>query len=543
VTLPALDEPAVPVPQTPASLPERSRSLRKPPAWLWAAAIAVLVPVVVPLGSLLWRVAAASDSAWDILFSTRTGALVVRSAGFTLAVTAMSVVLGVAAAWTTERYQLRWRRAWTVLLALPLAIPSYVIALTLISFFGPRGLFADMTGQGLPVLSGFSGAWIALTLSTYPYVFLITRAAVRRLDPALEEAARGLGASPRRVFRTIVIPQLRPSIAAGALLVALYTLSDFGAVSLMRFDAFTRVIYAQYQGRLDRTPAAVLALALIVIAVGILWVEQRTRGRAAYFSRKPARVSRRSRVHGKTAVVAYGFVTGLVAAGLLLPITTLVIWLARGISRGAGLGLRWGSLAGSLSGSLLAAAVAMVAAVPVAMLAVRYRSVATRLLDRSVYVIFSVPHIAVALAVVFFGASYLGPLYQSFVVLVLVYSALFLAQATGAAGAALLNVNPHLEEAARSLGKSPIQTLRSITLPLIRRGLLAGGVLVFLTTMKELPATLLLRPTGFNTLAVDVWSLTAELRYAQAAAPALVLLVAAAGPMYLLLSRSREPLL
>jgi iron(III) transport system permease protein len=311
----------------------------------------------------------------------------------------------------------------------------------------------------------------------------------------------------------------------------------------MRFDAFTRVIYAQYQGRLDRTPAAVLALALIVIAIGILWVEQKTRGRAAYFSRKPTRRVGRRPVHGRTALAVYGFLTGLVAAAMVLPITTLVIWLARGWARGADLGLRWGSLAGSLSGSLLAAVVAMAAALPIAVLAIRYRSRPTRWLDRSVYIIFSVPHIAVALAVVFFGAAYLGPLYQSFVVLVLVYAALFLAQATGAAGAALVNVNPHLEEAARSLGKSQAQTLRSITLPLIRRGLLAGGVLVFLTTMKELPATLLLRPTGFNTLAVDVWSLTADLRYAQAAAPALVLLIAAAGPMYLLLNRSQDTLL
>jgi iron(III) transport system permease protein len=507
------------------------------------AAILVLIPVVVPLGFLLGRVGSASDSAWGVLFSGRTGALVLRSAGFTAAVTTSSVVLGVSAAWMTERYLLRGRRTWTVLLALPLAIPSYVIALTLISFFGPRGLFADLTGVALPVLSGFPGAWIALTLSTYPYVYLIARSAVRRLDPAFEEAARGLGARPRRVFRTIVIPQLRPSIAAGALLVALYTLSDFGAVSLMRFDAFTRVIYAQYQGRLDRTPAAVLALALIVIAVGILWVEHKTRGRASYFSRKPARFVGRRPIGGPTALAVYGFLAGLVAAAMALPITTLVIWLMRGASRGADLGLRWGSVAGSLSGSLIAAAVAMAAAIPVAVLVVRYRSRPTQWLDRSVYVIFSVPHIAVALAVVFFAASYLGPLYQSFTVLVVVYAALFLAQATGAAGAALVNVNPHLEEAARSLGKSPVQTLRSITLPLIRRGLLAGGVLVFLTTMKELPATLLLRPTGFNTLAVDVWSLTADLRYAQAAAPALVLLIAAAGPMYLLLNRSRDGLL
>lgn len=539
MTLPAVEAPL----ENPSAASRKVGSDPAPPVWLWIAALAVLVPIVVPLGFLIARVVSSTSSAWDVLLTQRTAWLLARSAGFTATVTLTAVVLGVGAAWAVTRYELRARRLWTVLVALPLAIPSYVIALTLISFFGPRGVFADLTGIGTPGLSGFPGAWIALSISTYPYVYLITRAAIRRLDPSLEEAARGLGASPSRVFRTVVLPQLRPSIAAGALLAALYTLSDFGAVSLMRFDAFTRVIYAQYQGRLDRTPAAVLSLALIVIALAILWFEYRTRGRAKYFTRRPARKRMRTVPTRRIATLTYALLGVLTAAGLALPIGTLLVWLSRGLARGGGLGIRWGSVAGSLSGSLVAAIIAMAAAVPVVILTVRHRGRLSTGLERSVYLIFSLPHIAVALAVVFFGAAYLGPLYQSFAVLVIVYATLFLAQATGAGSAALLQVNPHLEEASRGLGKTPWQTMRSITLPLIRRGLLAGGVLVFLTTMKELPATLLLRPTGFNTLAVDVWSRTADLRYAQAAGPALVLLIAAAGPMYILLSRRQETLL
>jgi iron(III) transport system permease protein len=507
------------------------------------AAGAVLIPTVVPLVFLGGRVFSATDAAWDVLFSERTLTLIVRSALFTAAVTATAVLLGVGAAWAVVRYRIRGRRLWTVLAALPLAIPSYVIALTLISFFGQRGLFADITGVGLPSLRGFPGAWLALSLSTYPYVYLITRSTLRRLDPSLEEAARGLGASPARVFRTIVVPQLRPAIAAGALLAALYTLSDFGAVSLMRFDAFTRVIYAQYQGRLDRTPAAVLSLVLILIALVILAAEHRTRGRAAYFTRKPPRAAPIRELDRRSAAGVYGFLALLVGAGLVLPVLTLAVWLGRGIGRGADLGIEWGSVVGSLSGSMVAALIAVAAAVPVAVLTVRHRSRLTAWLDRAVYLLFSLPHIAVALAVVFFGAQYLGPLYQSFTILVIVYAALFLAQATGVGGAALQRVNPHIEEAARSLGNTGLQTFRRITLPLISRGLVAGGVLVFLTTIKELPATLLLRPTGFDTLAVDVWSRTAELRYAQAAGPAMLLLVAAAIPMYVLLTRRQDPLL
>ncbi len=513
---------------------------RRAPWWLWAAALGVLVPAVVPLVFLAGRVVGATDAAWDVVFSARTLELIIRSTLFTGAVTMGAAVIGVGAAWLTLRLELAARRTLTVLIALPLVIPSYVLALTYLSFFGPRGLFADLTGISLPAVSGFFGAWLVLTLSTYPYVFLIVRAALRRLDPALEEAARGLGASSWKAFRTVTIPQLRPAIAAGALLAALFTLSDFGAVSLMRFDAFTRVIYAQYAGRIDRTPAAVLAVVLIAIALVVLWAEQRSRGRATYFSRRPQRTAKRVTVGVRARLASYGALGFVILAGVGLPVATLSIWLLRGIARGDTIDMRWGAVAGSLSGSIVAGGIAMAAAIPVTVLSVRYRGRMATWLDRSVYVIFSIPHITIALAIVFFGASYLGPLYQSFTVLAIVYATIFLAQATGAAGAALLQVNPHLEEAARGLGRSGARTLREITVPLMWRGLLTGGALVFLTTMKELPATLLLRPTGFDTRAVRIWSTANEFFYARAAAPALLLLAVSAVPMYLMLSRLRD---
>ena len=515
---------------------------RRAPRWLWFVAVAVLLPALLPLAGLIARLAGATDAAWTAAFNRRTGELLVRSVAFTAAVTATSATVGVVAAWLTRRTRLAGRRLWSVLVGLPLVIPSYVIALTLISTFGPRGLVAELTGLRPPSVSGFWGAWLALTLSTYPYVYLIVRSALRRIDPALEEAARGLGASPWRAFVTVTLPQLRPAIAAGSLLAALYTLSDFGAVSLMRFDAFTRVIYAQYQGRLDRTPAAVLALLLISVALVVLWAEQRTRGRGAYHAQRPQRPAKLLPLARRGRLLAYGFLTVLVAVGVLLPVTTLGFWLVRGIVRGDVIDMRWGALAGSLSSSFVAALIAMAAAVPVAMLTVRYRSRASAWLERAVYVIFSLPHITIALAIVFFAAAYLGPLYQSFTVLVVVYAVLFLAQATGAAATALLQVNPHLEEAARGLGRSASRSLREITIPLMWRGVLTGGGLVFLTAMKELPATLLLRPTGFDTLAIRIWSTANDLFYARAAAPALLLLLVSAVPMYLMMSRLRDPL-
>jgi iron(III) transport system permease protein len=212
----------------------------------------------------------------------------------------------------------------------------------------------------------------------------------------------------------------------------------------------------------------------------------------------------------------------------------------RGRANGVAFDFDWGAVAGSLSSSGAAAVVAIVAAVPISVLVVRFPTPASRWLERSVYGSFALPHITVALAVVFFAANYLGPLYQSFALLVIVYAAIFLAQALGSARSSLVQVDPQLEEASRGLGRSGLQTLRLVTVPLIWRGLLVGGALVFLTAMKELPVTLLLRPTGFDTLAVKIWSAADDLLYAQAAAPALLLVAVSALPMYFLVRRSNE---
>jgi iron(III) transport system permease protein len=284
----------------------------------------------------------------------------------------------------------------------------------------------------------------------------------------------------------------------------------------------------------------VLSVVLILLVLVILYFEGRSRGRGVYFTRRPNRDADLVSPTPTQSTFAYGLLGGLVGAGLVLPVFVLVAWLVRGLSRGRGLEIPWGAVAGSVSGSTAAAVLAVVAALPVIILTVRYRSRPSAWLDRSVYLVFSLPHITVALAVVFFGATYLGPFYQSFTILVIVYAALFLAQATGPGGTALLQVNPHLEDASRGLGKTTGATIRHITLPLMWRGLLAGGLLVWLTTMKELPATLLLRPTGFTTLAVRIWSSANELLYAQAAVSALVLLIVSALPMYLVVTRLQE---
>lgn len=526
------------VPAAPPGSTEQRRS--HGPWYLWVISLLIVCVIAVPVTSLALRLLDATDAAWQSLLSWQTVRLMVRTLVFTALVTASATAVGVSGAWLLARTDLRFRRAWGVAFALPLVIPSYVIALVLISASGPRGLVADITGVDLPHLVGFPGAWLALTLSTYPYVFLITAAALQRVDPALEEAARGLGASPARVFRTVVLPQLRPAMGAGALLAALYTLSDFGAVSLMRFDVFTRVIYAQYSGRIDRSPAIVLSIVLVAAALIVIWAEQRTRGDGTLFSRKPARPPSVYRLTPWQRATGTTFLAATVAAGLVLPVAVLSAWLLRGLTSGIDVTIPFDAIAGSLTGASLAAIVAVAASVPIVVLAVRYPTGASNALERAVYVMFSLPHITVAIAVVAFTVRYARPVYQSLLVLVLVYAAMFLAQATGPAKASLLQIDPALDDASRGLGRSHLATMARITVPLMSKGLLAGGLLVFVTALKELPATLLLRPSGFTTLAVRIWSSADELLYTQAAASALVLIAVSVVPVYYLSIKPKD---
>jgi iron(III) transport system permease protein len=229
----------------------------------------------------------------------------------------------------------------------------------------------------------------------------------------------------------------------------------------------------------------------------------------------------------------------VVLLALVVPVGVLVFWLSRGLTAGEPLRLLWGAAFNSVYVSGLAAGVATLAALPVAILAARYRGMASGLVERLSYLGYALPGIVLALALVFFGANFAPGLYGTLVLLVLAYAIHFLPQAVGATRAALLQVRPSVEEAARGLGRGPVRVVTTITAPLASSGILAGAALVFLTTMKELPATLLLAPLGFDTLATSIWTAASEAFFARAAAPALLLILVSALPMYLLIIRER----
>ncbi len=507
-----------------------------------AAAAAVLLPVVY----LVIRTMDAGGEAWDLLARVQTLETLMRTALLALAVTGASLVLAVPLAWLTVRTDLPGRRLWSVLTVLPLVVPSYVGAFAFISALGPKGLLQQALAgpfgvDRLPEIFGFPGAWLTLTLFTYPYLLLSIRAALWGMDPALEEASRSLGHGARSSFFRITLPHLRPAIAAGALLVALYTLSDFGAVSLLRFDSFTRIIFLQYEASFDRTLASALALVLVVFTIGLLLVEQRARGRARYHSvgagtqRPPPVVSL-----GRWRWPALALCAAVVLAALGLPVSILLYWLVKGLAQGAPLGFLGGATVNALYASGLAAIVVVAAALPVSILAVRYAGRVSRLIEGITYLGFALPGIVVALALVFFGANFATPIYQTTFLLVLAYFILFLPMAVGTVKASLLQMNPGVEEAARSLGRNQLRVWASVTLPMVRPGIIVGAALVFLTVMKELPATLLLAPTGFRTLATEMWAAADEGFFAGAAVPGLLLIVVSAIPVAVLLLRERR---
>ena len=513
---------------------------RRPPLWLVVATLVVAGCAAIPAVYLAVVVLGDFGAALEEIGAADTALVAARTIGLTAAVVAASLALAVPLAWLTTRTDLPGRRLWATAVTLPLVIPSYVGAYLLVAALGPNGMLQDALGAGsVPSIYGFGGAWLALTLFTFPLVLLPVRSSLRRLDPQLEDAARAMGRSPAETFRSVVLPQLWPAIAAGALLVALFVISDFGAVSIMQFDSFTTEIYLAYKSSFDRTATAALGAVLVAIMVLLLWGSARlTRSRALHRPSPGAARPATSYPLGRWKLPALSFCAAVAAVSLLLPVGVLVYWAAEGI----GAGSMSVSVAAGLAGNSLitgagAAAIAAVAALLIAILAVRFPGPLSSAIERLSHVGFALPGIVVALGLVYFATRALPLAYQTLALLVFALTIHYLPLAIGPAVTALRQISPRTEEAARGLGRSPFEVIRTITAPLARGGVLAGGALVFLHAVKELPATLILAPTGFETLATEIWQQTGLGFYEASAIPALILLLIAAPPLYLLSER------
>lgn len=507
-----------------------------PPAALWLPALLIAVMVLLPVIYLAIRTLGAGEEFIKLLLRLRTFEILARTLLLVVSATALALAISLPLAWLTTRTDLPFRRIWFILTAIPLVLPSYVAAFIVVAALGPRGmlqqLLAPLGVERLPEIYGFPGALLTITMVSYPYALLTLQSTMRGLDPCLEEASHSLGYGAWHTFRKVTFPLLRPSIAAGSLLVALYTLHDFGAVSLMRYETFTWAIYLQYQTSFDRMIAAALSMLLLIIALIILYIEFITRGQYRYH-RSSAGVTRPPNIIklGPWRWPALVFCSVVIVVSLIMPLFVLSYWVWQGISQVASPELIWIPAVNSAYVSVLAAIGTTFAAIPVAILSVRHPGKIINVLERSTYIGFALPGLVIALALVFFGSNFVPFIYQTLGILIFAYAILFLPQAVGSIRSSLLQVSPSLEEAARILGRSPLGVILSVTLPLVRPGILAGAGLVFLTTIKELPATLLLSPIGFKTLATSTWSATSEASFARAALPSLLLIAISSLPM------------
>ena len=454
-----------------------------------------------------------------------------------VSVAAAAAALGTALAWLVTRTDLPGRRLARLLLPLPLVMPSFIAAFALLAAFAPGGLLAGLLeplGVEVPTLEGFWGALYVLTLFTYPYVYLPVAARLGQLPASLEESARLLGRSPAAVFRTVVAPQTAGAVWAGALLVFLYTISDFGAVQLLRYETLTSSIYASRV--FDRTAALAQSLLLGLLAVAVVAAERSaTRGGGAPGRLAAGRRSLRVPL-GRWRVPAVAVVAGVVGLALVAPVGVLAFWAARGLLAGS---TRAGALvadAGALAVpaahtaalAVVTALVAVAAVLPLAYLTVRHPSRLAGGANAVVVGGFALPGLVVALALAFWTLQApwpLAALYQTQALLVFAYLIHFGSQALRASQVAVAAIPGRLDDAARTLGAGRLRRLRTVELPLAAPGLLAGAGLVLLSTMKELPATLLLAPPGFETLATRIWNATEDAFLADASLAALALLL------------------
>lgn len=512
---------------------------------LWVLALAGAGAACIPLVYLIVRAADADAETWSKVLTGGTLRLLLNTAALTVAVTAASAALALPIAYLTERTDLPFVGWWRSITIMPLAIPSYVGAFAFIIALGPNGSLQDLLAplgvESIPEIYGFVGAWLVLTLFTFPYLLLVIRAGLRDLDPALEESARSLGQTAWGAFWRVTVPQLRIPLATGGLLVALYVISDFGAVSMMRFDTFTRAIYVRIGTSFDRSSIAVLCLILVALVAVVLAVDWSQRRNARYHrlgsgaARMPRLINLRR--YRWPALLALSLIT---AVALFVPVAVLFHWLSVGLQGGETFPGIWSAALNSVYASAFAGAATVAISIPIAIVVVRRPGFLSRIVDRAAYVGYALPGVVVAFALIFFTLRVVPGIYQTIVTLVFAYAVLFLPQAISGLRTSLVRVQPGLEEASRSLSRSPWQTFCSVTLPLITPGVLAGFALVFLTTMKELPATLLLAPIEFDTLATDLWGHQEDVFFARAAASALLLLGCAALPMFLLFGNDRE---
>ena len=525
-------------------------------------AFVVALPVLIIVASVY---GSGSGDTWAHLWDTVLAKYVVNSLILMVGVGTLTLILGVPAAWFTAVCEFPGRRLFVWLLPLPLAFPAYIIAYTytgLLDYPGPvQSFIRDVTGWGrgdywFPPIRSLGGAIVMLGLVLYPYVFLLARAAFLERSAATLEVSRTLGYGVRRSFFRLAIPLARPAIATGVSLALMETLADYGTVQYFGVSTFTTGIFRTFYGFDDITAASQLSAALLFFVFLLIVLERYSRRKARYDTGSAARFEHRIRLSGGHAAWAWLSCALPVVLGFILPGAVLLKWAVGDADWGGSsfLILIWNSF-------YLAALAAVIAVACALVLGYARRNRNTRLVRASVGVSglgYAIPGAIVAIGVIvplawldhrlidlaqsLTGAQIGLVLSGSIVALLFAYTVRFLAISLGAVQNGLDKIKPSLDYATRSLGRRPIQVLAEIHVPLMRSTVLTALLIVFVDVMKELPATLILRPFDFNTLAVRAYELASDERLADAAAPSIMIVLVGVVPVILLsrtISRGR----
>lgn len=493
--------------------------------WLLAPASVIIVALLLsPLVLIVIQaVQTGWSQLWPVLDRPFVGTLLWNTVRLAVVVTALSAVIGTAAAWLTERTTLPGRQVWRVLLIVPLVVPDFVLSWAWSSVF--------------PSVEGFFGATLVMVLHLYPLVYLPMSAAFRAADPGQEEAARSLGLSRLAVWLRISVRQARSVLLGGCLLVCLSLMAYYGAFEDLHYQTFTTAIFGELQTQFNPAGASALSLVLVILSILVLGGETtfRERGRL----QRPGAMAQRAQQPiplGKARVPALAGIVLLVGLALGFPVAIVIYWMSIGASSTLPAAVSLSSAVGYTAlYSALGALVATVLALPVSLLAVRHQRRWSTALERSTFITQAIPGVVIGLALVFLASRYLGFLYQSPELLVVSYMLMFFPLGLVAVTSSVLRASPRLEEAGRALGRRPWHVRLTVTLPLLAPGLAAAFCFVFLSAATELTATLLLVPTGVQTLATQFWAYAEQGVSFGAAAPyAAAMILMSAVPAYLL---------
>ncbi len=523
------------------------------PAWFMAGLVLLPISVIV----LSWG----SDQTeiWQHLIETQLGTLLKNTLVLLLGVGLWVIALGVSLAWLVATCEFPGRRWLDWALMLPLAIPPYVVAfvvLGLMDYSGPvQTLWRQWMGADawFPDVRSPTGIVFVMVSVLYPYVYMLARSAFLAQGRGLMDAARLLGHSPWQSFWRVALPMARPAIAAGTALALMETLADFGAVAVFNYDTFTTAIYKSWFGFFNLPAAAQLA-SLLLLFVGLaLYAEQSARGNSR-FHQQPRRNREAYRLQGTKAWLASSYCLAVVVIAFVVPVCQLLMWV---IDTGASdMNSRYWQLIGhtfSLAG-MAAVATTVLALLVAYSLRLRNRHQlggSARIASLGYALPGSVLAVGIMLAFAFFDQHLINPLrlllgmepaqvlVGSLAALVMAYMIRFFSVGFGPVQSSLERIRPSYQEAAHTLGANQWQVLKRVYLPLLAPGLFTALLLVLVDTMKEMPATLLLRPFGWDTLAVRVYEMTSEGEWERAALPALTLVLISIPPVIVLIRRSR----